>query len=214
MAGCNDPDARRRGERVGLTEGMRWTEDAVGTNAMGTALAANLPVRIHSAEHLVRRFHGWTCAAAPIHDPDTGEVIGSVDVTGPVRTFHPATLAERDERMGSRNLTYLMALRGEPGALLTPSGRVLAADPAGWLPSRVVLPAAGDNVDLGAHGRGVLEPLPEGFLLRVPRVRRNATLALRFLGRNGRLPGSTAGRFGLLSGTRTCWRCWRCILVG
>lgn len=195
-------DVRRSGERVGLAEGMRWTEDAVGTNAMGTALAADRPVQIHSAEHLVRRYHLWTCAAAPIHDPDTGEVIGSVDITGPVRTFHPATLAlvttsarlaeahlraalaERDERLRARNLAHLTGLRGEPGALLTPSGRVLAAQPAGWLPDRLALPVSGDRIDLGHHGEAVLEQLPEGYLLRIPRTahRSTSTLALRFLG--------------------------------
>ncbi len=196
------PDVRRDGERVGLAEGTRWTEDEVGTNAMGTSLAADRPVQIHSAEHLVRRYHAWTCAAAPIHDPDTGEVIGSVDITGPVRTFHPATLAlvttsarlaeahlraalaARDERLRARNLTHLVALHDEPGALLAPSGRVLAAQPAGWLPDRVNLPASGDRVDLGRYGEAVLEALPEGFLLRMPHAgqRHNATLALRFLG--------------------------------
>jgi GAF domain len=195
-------DVRRNGERVGLAEGTRWTEDAVGTNAMGTALAADRPVQIHSAEHLVRTYHAWTCAAAPIHDPDTGQMIGSVDITGPMRTFHPATLAlvttsarlaeahlradlaERDERLRARNLTHLMGLRDQPGALLTPSGRVLAAQPDGWLPDRVPLPLSGDRVDLGRHGEGVLEALPEGFLLRLPGTspRWNATLALRFLG--------------------------------
>jgi len=195
-------EVRRLGERVGLAEGMRWTEDAVGTNAMGTALAADRPVQIHSAEHLVRRYHVFTCAAAPIHDPDTGAVIASVDITGPVRSFHPATLAlvtttarlaeahlraalaERDEALRDRNLTHLVALRGEPGALLTPSGRVLASQPLGWLPERLTLPSAGDRIDLGAHGEALLEPLPEGFLLRIPRTphRSNATLALRFLG--------------------------------
>ncbi len=195
-------EVRRSGEQVGLTEGMRWTEDAVGTNAMGTALAADRPVQIHSAEHLVRRYHVWTCAAAPIHDPDTGAVIGSIDITGPVRTFHPATLAlvtttarlaeahlraalaERDEAVRNRNLTHLLALRDEPGALLTPSGRVLASQPLGWLPERLALPPAGDRIDLGSHGEAVLEPLPEGFLLRIPRVphRSATTLALKFLG--------------------------------
>jgi hypothetical protein len=62
-------DVLRRAEGVGLVEGTRWSEDAIGTNAMGTALAEDRALRIHSAEHHVRAYHPWTCAAAPIHDP-------------------------------------------------------------------------------------------------------------------------------------------------
>lgn len=195
-------DVLRRAERVGLVEGTRWTEDSIGTNAMGTALAAGRAVQIHSAEHLVRTYHSWTCAACPIHDPDSGEVIGAVDVTGPARTFHPTTLAlvvaaarlaeghlaaqlaMRDERLLSRNLTHLTGLRDEPGALLTASGRVLAAHPAGSLPTRVQLPAVGDRVALGEAGEGVLEPLAEGWLMRVHRTGPppRPVLSLPFLG--------------------------------
>ena len=86
-------DVRRQADRIALSEGAVWAEDAIGTNGMGTALAADQPVQIHSAEHLVRRIHAWTCAAAPVHDPDTGKVIGAVDVSGPLRTVHPAMVA-------------------------------------------------------------------------------------------------------------------------
>jgi hypothetical protein len=195
-------DVLRTAERVGLVEGTRWTEDSIGTNAMGTALAADRAVQIHSAEHLVRTYHSWTCAACPVHDPETGTMIGAVDVTGPVRTFHPTTLAlvvaaarlaeghlaaqlaMRDERLLTRNLPHLVGLRDEPGALLTPGGRVLAAQPLGWLPQRVELPTAGDRVALGENGEGVLEPLAEGWLLRLHRAGRQSrpVLALPFLG--------------------------------
>lgn len=195
-------DVLRRAEGVGLVEGTRWTEDSIGTNAMGTALAADRAVRIHSAEHLVRTYHSWTCAACPIHDPDSGEVIGAVDVTGPARTFHPSTLAlvvaaarlaeghlgarlaMRDERLLARNLTHLIGLRDEPGALLTPGGRVLAAHPPNWLPARVELPAVGDRVALGEGGEGVLEQLAEGWLMRLHRTGSppRPVLSLPFLG--------------------------------
>ncbi len=54
-------DVCLRADRVLLTEGTKWSESAIGTNAMGTALALGRPVQIHSAEHLVRTYHGWTC---------------------------------------------------------------------------------------------------------------------------------------------------------
>ncbi|MHC1558683.1 GAF domain-containing protein [Actinomycetospora sp. C-140] len=194
-------DVLRRGDACELVEGTRWSEDSIGTNAMGTALASGRAVQIHSAEHLVRLYHSWTCAAAPIHDPDSGEVVAAIDLTGPLQTFHPSTLAlvkaaaelaevhlharvvERDERLRARNRPHLDGLRGEPGALLAPGGRVLTAEPADWLPERVAIPEDGDRVDLGERGEGVLEPLAEGWLLRLaPRTSSRPTLALPFLG--------------------------------
>ncbi|MBS1844959.1 MAG: GAF domain-containing protein [Actinobacteria bacterium] len=68
--------------------GFLCSEDGVGTNAIGTALALDQPVQIYSAEHYSRLLHGWTCAAAPIHDPDTGETLGAIDLSGDFRTAH------------------------------------------------------------------------------------------------------------------------------
>ncbi|GAA4927264.1 GAF domain-containing protein [Actinomycetospora succinea] len=191
----------RRAERFELVEGTRWSEDSVGTNAMGTALASGNAVQIHSAEHLVKLYHSWTCAAAPIRDPDTGEVVAAIDLTGPLQTFHPSTLAlvkaaaelaevhlqarlvERDERLRHRNQPHLEGLHGAPGALLAPGGRVITAQYADWLPERLPIPDGGGRIDLGERGEGVIEPLAEGWLLRMaPRAAHGPTLSLPFLG--------------------------------
>lgn len=176
---------RRAADNVLLAEGTRWSETAIGTNAMGTALATGAPVQIHSAEHLVRTYHEWTCAASPVHDPDTGRVLGAIDLSGPLHTMHPALLAlvcttstlvekhlsqvvaERDEALRARQAHHLAALRGEPGALLNRSGRVIATASAGvTLPDRVDLDEA-EPSQLTADGRQlVVEPLDEGYLLR------------------------------------------------
>ena len=37
--------------------------------------------------------HPWTCAGAPITDPRDGRLLGVVNVSGPLDTMHPATLA-------------------------------------------------------------------------------------------------------------------------
>ncbi|MGH3566016.1 MAG: GAF domain-containing protein [Pseudonocardia sp.] len=194
-------DVLRLAEPVGLTEGTRWAENAIGTNAMGTALASGKPVQIHSAEHLVRTYHSWTCAASPVRDPDTGCVIGVVDVTGPMRTFHPATimlvsaaakLAEsqlqlqmvrRDERLLR---CYAQHLSGAGRALVTPTGRVLTPDLDSdhTLPGRVDRPAPGLRVPLAGDVEGVLEPLVDGYLLTGGRPRTSDVprLTLTFLG--------------------------------
>jgi len=68
--------------------GFLCSEDGVGTNAIGTALVLDQPVQIYSAEHFSRLLHGWTCAAAPVHDPDTRELLGAIDLSGDFRTAH------------------------------------------------------------------------------------------------------------------------------
>jgi hypothetical protein len=192
-------------ERVGLVEGSNWSEEAIGTNAMGTGLALHRPVQIHSTEHLARVVHAWTCVAAPVTDPDTGRIIGAIDITGPRRTLHPAMLALvtataqlaenqmrmrlaiADERLRARNQGHLAALRGTPGALVTPTGRIIAGDPFGSWPERVDLSAGTDRVQL-ADGREMhVEPLAEGYLLTATRrvasaPKRDHSLSLRFLG--------------------------------
>jgi hypothetical protein len=192
-----------RADPVGLCEGTRWAEDTIGTNAMGTALAVDAPVQIYSAEHLVRTYHTWSCAAAPVHDPDTGAQIGAIDVSGYLQDFHPAVvslvtataelaeshlrmqMAVRDEQLRARNMPHLSGLRGEAGALVTASGRVLAAEPAGAWPERVDLRAGSDSVLLGDGREAQLEPLSEGYLLRVPWAARSSArrpaLSLSFL---------------------------------
>jgi hypothetical protein len=73
--------------------GASWSESAAGTNAVGTAVVLDHPVQIFSAEHLVAVVHPWTCSAAPIHDPLSGDLIGVVDLTADLRTAHPHTLS-------------------------------------------------------------------------------------------------------------------------
>ncbi|WP_214370430.1 helix-turn-helix domain-containing protein [Pseudonocardia sp. H11422] len=191
---------------VGLFPGTQWSEDAIGTNAMGTTLAVDAPVQIHSAEHLVRTYHTWTCVAAPVHDPDTGGILGAIDISGPLHTAHPALvqlvaataqlaenqlrvrLAIADERLRMRNMPHLTSLRGAAGALVTPTGRILAGEPYGWWPERITLDEGEDRVVL-ANGREMLvEPLAEGYLLRAPGSSSapaqapDTALTLRFLG--------------------------------
>ena len=50
-------------------------------------------MQVFAAEHFIRRVQPWTCAAAPVHDPRTGRVLGAVDITGGDRLAHPHSLA-------------------------------------------------------------------------------------------------------------------------
>ncbi|MBP0594296.1 sigma-54-dependent Fis family transcriptional regulator [Paraburkholderia sp. LEh10] len=75
-----------------LIPGCNWTERAGGTNAIGTALALQQPVQIHSAEHFCMAMKRWTCAATVICDPQDGTVLGGVDVSGLAHTYSPHSL--------------------------------------------------------------------------------------------------------------------------
>ncbi|MFB6815466.1 GAF domain-containing protein [Streptomyces sp. NPDC056347] len=84
---------RRAAGRMNFVEGARWAESVAGTNAPGTALAVDRPVQVFAAEHYRRPVQRWTCAAAPLHDPHTGRVLGAVDITGGDGLAHPHSLA-------------------------------------------------------------------------------------------------------------------------
>ncbi|ATY85269.1 sigma-54-dependent Fis family transcriptional regulator [Kyrpidia spormannii] len=82
----------RRADGIQFVEGARWTESEVGTNAIGTALATGEPIMVVGAEHYAVASHPWVCAAAPIRD-DRGNLLGILDVSGPVEQAHPLALA-------------------------------------------------------------------------------------------------------------------------
>ena len=90
---------QRNAEHLGFCPGVNWGEASVGTNAIGTALAVRRPVQVYSAEHFVKSHHAWTCAAAPIHDPATGKLLGVVDLSGAA----VARSASRLRRCSSRS---------------------------------------------------------------------------------------------------------------
>ncbi|WP_031095391.1 GAF domain-containing protein, partial [Streptomyces sp. NRRL S-15] len=135
------PAVMRRAKGICLEEGAAWTESATGTNAIGTALAARVPVQVHSAEHFIRALHDWTCAAAPVRDPRDGRLMGIVDISGPASTFHPATLALvgsvaalAEGELRGRHLVAIERLRSVAAPILCRlGGRALVVDAHGWL---------------------------------------------------------------------------------
>ncbi|MER5733068.1 GAF domain-containing protein [Streptomyces sp. NPDC002138] len=182
----------RRADRLGFGVGADWDEAVVGTNGVGTALVTRRPVQVFSAEHFVSSHHDWTCAGAPVHDPRDGQLLGVVDVSGPLATMHPSTLtwvasvarlAERELRI--RHLESLEGLRAVAAPLLARlPGRAMAVDPHGWT-AAVTGIAPADRVSLPkGFGPGrqwvpqlgdcVVEPLPGGWLLRVEQARTGA----------------------------------------
>ncbi|MCX7950962.1 MAG: sigma-54-dependent Fis family transcriptional regulator [Clostridiales bacterium] len=76
---------------LNMIPGAYMSEDAIGTNAMGTALHEKRPVQVSGKEHYITAYHRWTCSAAPIRDKN-GQIIGCLDITGYSENVHPHTL--------------------------------------------------------------------------------------------------------------------------
>jgi hypothetical protein len=187
------PDLLRASERIRFSPGHAWSEQAAGTNAVGTALAADHAVQVFSAEHYRSEVHGWQCSGAPVHDPETGDKLGAIDVTGTYHTAHPhnlalvqlaARLAEQELRaeMLERDARILglfaehAAHHGGPAAALSPSGRVLASTGGGssaWATGRIEISADASEVALRDGTEAAVHPLGEGTLVLPARPARS-----------------------------------------
>lgn len=74
-----------------MVPGAYMDERSIGTNAMGTSLAEGKPVQVSGEEHYVKVYHRWTCSASPIRNT-SGEIIGTLDLTGYSENVHSHTL--------------------------------------------------------------------------------------------------------------------------
>ncbi|MEJ2577553.1 MAG: GAF domain-containing protein, partial [Kineosporiaceae bacterium] len=172
-----DTAALRRTESIHFVAGTDWAEDRVGTNAPGTALALGEPVQIIAGEHFNEAVQRWTCAAAPVRDPDSGRILGVVDLTGgdsiggphalaAVRATARAMEAELTRRLHLQDLrswvTYTELTRSgsDPTALISPGGRVLHAEP-GMFPVAGPGTGPGPGAGVGSAAGSFPDLLPE-----------------------------------------------------
>ncbi|MDT3671265.1 MAG: EAL domain-containing protein [Aromatoleum sp.] len=88
-----DAQLRDAIEMACLVPGYNWLEATMGTNAIGTALAAGQPVQVHASEHYREEVQKWTCSASVIHDPIDRSVLGVFDLSGLRRDYSPQSLA-------------------------------------------------------------------------------------------------------------------------
>lgn len=120
------PQVLRRADSLEFAEGADWSEAGIGTNAISEVLATGRPVQLFSGEHLVRTHHEWACTAAPITDPATGQLLGVLDVSGPLDSLTADTLRMVRCAVG---LAEAVLARSDGGNSAGAEG--LAARPAG-----------------------------------------------------------------------------------
>jgi hypothetical protein len=177
----------RAAESMNFAEGTLWSEPGAGTNAIGTALAVDHAVQVFGPEHFNEVVQRWTCSAAPIHDPDTGEVLGIIDLTSDFSTVHPAGLAVATATAAAVETSLLVALQEKHArlrarygdrvaaaqrtrALVSCTGRPITDLPAGWgVSGRLAMPAGGGELTLPSGIRAIadlVEPAGEAYVVR------------------------------------------------
>jgi transcriptional regulator of acetoin/glycerol metabolism len=154
-----DTALRRKAEDMLFVEGADWSEAAVGTSAPGTALALDHGLQIQGAEHFTRMVHPWSCTAVPVHDPDSGAVLGVIDITGGAEAVAPATLPLLEAAVAAVEAELRIRRLDERSRRHRPSGRsetprspvlsVLARDGG-------LLEAGGASVELSARHAEIL----------------------------------------------------------
>src|SRR5215469_1823332 len=76
---CNDKDSAHF-VHWGVCAGGIWSEDAEGTNGVGTCISELRPVTVHQTQHFRARHIGLSCSAAPFFG-NGGDLLGVLDVS-------------------------------------------------------------------------------------------------------------------------------------
>ncbi|MER6984096.1 GAF domain-containing protein, partial [Streptomyces carpinensis] len=106
----DDASIDRSLDRVHLAPGFYFAESNAGTNGLGLALADRAPSLVRAEEHFCTGLRGYTCAAAPVLDPVSGRVAGTVNLTTWSDSSSQLLLALAQATAGST--TALMLARG------------------------------------------------------------------------------------------------------
>ncbi|WP_240812525.1 GAF domain-containing protein [Streptomyces sp. DASNCL29] len=117
---CDDASISRSLDRVHLAPGFSFAERDVGTNGLGLALADRAPSLVRADEHYCAGLRGYTCAAAPVLDPRTGALAGTVNLTTWSASSSELLLALAQAAAG--NTAALMLARGR-GRRVPPAPR-------------------------------------------------------------------------------------------
>lgn len=145
-----DSQVLRQAEAMAFVPGADWSERTVGTSAPGTALATGGGVQVAGAEHFDPIAHRWNCTAVPIHSPDTGELLGVIDITG------------GEDAVAAHSLALLQAaVAAAESELRWHQAQMEPASKSFSVPGRLA-PA----IQLAPRGTlGVVEPVAEATLL-------------------------------------------------
>ncbi|HYO36400.1 MAG TPA: helix-turn-helix domain-containing protein [Geodermatophilus sp.] len=117
----DDASIHRALDRVHLAPGFTYSERNAGTNGLGLSLADRAPSLVRAADHWCTDLRGYTCAAAPVLEPGTGELAGSINLT--TWSDSSSSLLLGLAQTAASATSALMAARGGGRAVLRPAPR-------------------------------------------------------------------------------------------
>lgn len=176
-----DTSTLTKASKINLTVGGVWSEDAAGTNGIGTALFMGEPVYVHGDEHFCEGMKAWSCAAAPIRDPVDQTVIGIINLSGLTTIFQKhnaafAATAARDIEVAIAQEQSLLNMRlmeetiGHFPRAIGPNDGLAIIDRFGRLIFNRncgdTVPKLGQNLGLGARFLELPDGLSEETILR------------------------------------------------
>jgi len=122
----------------GIVPGSIWSESHLGTNGLGTALAAKQRIDVRGAEHFFADHNRLSCMAAPIFGPDR-KLAGVLDASCAAAAYAPhvrgvialsAAQIEAQLFRASYARSRVLVLHGRPEFLDTAYAGLLALDEA------------------------------------------------------------------------------------
>ncbi|GGC89306.1 sigma-54-dependent Fis family transcriptional regulator [Thalassobacillus devorans] len=105
-----DKDIKLNASSTNFMVGVNMNEKVMGTNSIGTSLALGHPVQVVGAEHYCKAWHTSHCSTAPINDPQTNEIVGTLTLVGYLKSAHPHSLAL--VKTASETLVQLLEQQG------------------------------------------------------------------------------------------------------
>jgi hypothetical protein len=150
-------------DRVHLAPGFFYAERNAGTNGLGLSLADRAPSLVRAADHYCTELRGYTCAAAPVLDPLSGDLAGTINLTTWSDSSCDLLLALAQAAAGATS--SLMLIRS--------TGRTVRPAPRGQVVHVVgghLAPDAGDPCVSTGWRTAVMEAVTAGAAGRVTAV--------------------------------------------
>ncbi len=145
LGAWGDKNTRAIATDGGLAPWFSWSEGAVGTNGMGTALESRHAMMISRSEHWCKTFHEWSCGGIAVRDVVSKDPIAVLNIScwrsdlpasarawlEGAATYTQSSLRKRAGESGSELLAAFSRARAqstEPLVAVDRAGAVVVAD--------------------------------------------------------------------------------------